>query len=278
MQVKDAVTALRKRILTPEEVLEHSQNFPYELVSNVDREHFWFLIRNEIILQTISQHLDAWQTRSFLEIGSGCATVVGYLNENGMKRVAGCDKNPLAIQLSEQRFPQIKFYESDFESLRTTEGLWDSVGMFDFIEHLEDDLSAVSKVRPLLRRGGKVFITVPAHQSLYSHTDKLMGHYRRYSVEQLTEVLLKAGFVNPCVKYTMKAMVPMIWLKRMLIKPEVPTAPQDIFQALYKEVSPPSTWLNSLLTGLLRIDNASLAALDPLFGGSVVAVATKSSD
>lgn len=61
----------------------------------------------------------------------------------------------------------------------------DSILYIDVIEHIEDDSAELLQAANLLRTGGYLFVIVPAHQSLYSPFDKLIGHFRRYSRERL---------------------------------------------------------------------------------------------
>ena len=62
---------------------------------------------------------------------------------------------------------------------------FDSILYIDVIEHIEDDKAELLHAGNLLKMGGYLFIIVPAHQSLYSPFDKLIGHFRRYSRERL---------------------------------------------------------------------------------------------
>lgn len=65
----------------------------------------------------------------------------------------------------------------------------DSILYIDVIEHIEDDKAELLQAAKLLKEGGCLFIIVPAHQSLYSPFDKMIGHYRRYSRQSLKEVV-----------------------------------------------------------------------------------------
>ncbi len=73
----------------------------------------------------------------------------------------------------------------------------DSVPQFfllDVLEHIENDIEFLGLIRQKLVPGGKILITVPALQVLWSSEDDEAGHYRRYTVEQLKEKAAKAGF------------------------------------------------------------------------------------
>nr|MBA2635504.1 SAM-dependent methyltransferase [Sphingomonas sp.] len=53
------------------------------------------------------------------------------------------------------------------------------------IEHINDDVAAISALAACLKPGGKLVIAVPAHQWLWSAHDELNHHQRRYSKRAL---------------------------------------------------------------------------------------------
>jgi len=69
-----------------------------------------------------------------------------------------------------------------------------AVGLFDVVEHVEDDHGFLEMIRSYLSPQGRVYITVPAYPALWSHEDIDAGHYRRYLKPGLKELLRNAGF------------------------------------------------------------------------------------
>ncbi|MFX4535821.1 methyltransferase domain-containing protein, partial [Acinetobacter baumannii] len=43
-------------------------------------------------------------------------------------------------------------------------GAYDLIAVLDVVEHIEDDVAALAAMRDCLAPGGKILITVPAHQ------------------------------------------------------------------------------------------------------------------
>lgn len=66
---------------------------------------------------------------------------------------------------------------------------FDSILYIDVIEHIENDWSELEQASKNLEKGGRLFIIVPAHQSLYSSFDKQIGHYRRYDRAALRSII-----------------------------------------------------------------------------------------
>ena len=70
---------------------------------------------------------------------------------------------------------------------------FDVIVMLDVLEHVENDRAFVCELIRRLRAGGRLLISVPAHQILFTQHDVALGHYRRYSQTGLREVLTACG-------------------------------------------------------------------------------------
>lgn len=62
------------------------------------------------------------------------------------------------------------------------------------LEHIEDDVAALRDLFERVAPGGTLFIYVPAYQMLYGSMDRLVGHYRRYTLSVLSKRVEAAGF------------------------------------------------------------------------------------
>ena len=67
------------------------------------------------------------------------------------------------------------------------------VGLFDVVEHIEDHVAFLEEVRSYLKPGGRVYLTVPAMNFLWSNEDDEAGHFRRYSFRTLRAALETAN-------------------------------------------------------------------------------------
>ena len=70
---------------------------------------------------------------------------------------------------------------------------FDVVLALDVVEHVEDDAAFVQELVDHLRPGGRLLVTVPAHQALFGPHDLALGHFRRYSRAGLVQLLAGAG-------------------------------------------------------------------------------------
>jgi SAM-dependent methyltransferase len=75
---------------------------------------------------------------------------------------------------------------------------FDLVCAMDIIEHIEDDVGAMSELTRVLARHGTLLISVPLHQSHWTAFDEFVGHCRRYEPARLTELLAQFGLRIEC--------------------------------------------------------------------------------
>jgi len=71
----------------------------------------------------------------------------------------------------------------------------DCMVMMDVLEHVEDEDAFLGMVLEKIRPGGKIIITVPAMQFLFSSHDVFLKHFRRYSRKKLTDLLLRNDII-----------------------------------------------------------------------------------
>jgi ubiquinone/menaquinone biosynthesis C-methylase UbiE len=65
------------------------------------------------------------------------------------------------------------------------------ITVLDVLEHIKDDEYAVSEISRILKKDGLLIITVPNRMKYFTYQDKLIGHYRRYEIEQFLLLLKK---------------------------------------------------------------------------------------
>jgi len=89
---------------------------------------------------------------------------------------------------------------------------FDTVVCLNVIEHVQDDVQALQNLWEVLNEGGRAIILVPYGPGLYGSLDEVLGHFRRYTQEQLVGVAEQAGFrVEQVLKFNRPG-VPAWWL------------------------------------------------------------------
>jgi SAM-dependent methyltransferase len=71
---------------------------------------------------------------------------------------------------------------------------FDSIIAINVLEHVENDIYALQQLHKLLKNGGMLIILVPCHKFLYNIIDKKIGHFRRYSKNDLEFKITKTRF------------------------------------------------------------------------------------
>lgn len=79
------------------------------------------------------------------------------------------------------------------ESIRSV-GAPDTVVYVNVLEHVEDDIRELQAIHSLLQPGGRALIFVPAHAWLMGSMDRQLGHFRRYTLNELVEKCTATGY------------------------------------------------------------------------------------
>lgn len=102
------------------------------------------------------------------------------------------------------------------EGIGLPSGCAASIGMFDVLEHIEDEAAALGIIHSILEPSGRLFLTVPAYQFLHSAEDDSAGHFRRYTIPQLCRVLAGSKFRVEYSSYFFAPLPPLIFCARTI--------------------------------------------------------------
>jgi SAM-dependent methyltransferase len=128
----------------------------------------------------------------FLEVGCGRGDVSAYLAAKGWQGTA-IDFSDAAVAQAAVNlapFPNVAVRQ---QALAEVAGAFDCVVMWDVLEHMEDDRAALGMVARLLRPGGQLLLAVPSNPREWRWDDDFYGHFRRYTVADMTAKLNAAG-------------------------------------------------------------------------------------
>jgi SAM-dependent methyltransferase len=147
---------------------------------------------------TLGQFKHALGSR-VLEAGFGTGNLTRLLLDR--QRLVAVDNDPFYVDQIDQKLGHLEnvtFIKADLEDealyAKLEDERFDTVVCVNVIEHLDQPLRALKGFRSVLRQGGRAVILVPAHQFLFSETDRALEHRRRYEVGNLRELLKQAGF------------------------------------------------------------------------------------
>jgi SAM-dependent methyltransferase len=151
-----------------------------------------YLLRKRLVLELLKDS----KRGKCLEIGCGAGDLCMTLRNMGYE-IKGIDSSEKAIQLCRDLYKdtcqtgKLKFA---CESIYDVNDTFDTIFMFEVLEHIENDRAALSRVHQLLRPSGELLLSVPAHESSFGPADVFAGHYRRYNRAKLITMLHESGF------------------------------------------------------------------------------------
>ena len=93
---------------------------------------------------------------------------------------------------------------------------FDLIAILDVLEHIQEDQETLVALWKLLVPGGRLLLTVPAHQSLWSYFDEASHHCRRYSAAEIRRKLTNAGFEVEFQSQFMACIFPIVWIFRKI--------------------------------------------------------------
>ncbi|NLE77740.1 MAG: methyltransferase domain-containing protein [Chloroflexi bacterium] len=150
-------------------------------------------------VQTVAPYLG----RVLLEVGGGLGDITRLLlAQKQVQRIITLEPEPACLKVLREQFrdcPAIEVWDGDICDPALAERLAqqgiDTVVCLNVLEHIPNDVAALHNIHRILEReGGNVVIFSPASPALYGAHDRLMGHYRRYSLASLRTKLAAAGF------------------------------------------------------------------------------------
>jgi SAM-dependent methyltransferase len=155
----------------------------------VEDSSFWFGHRNRCILEVLKLFPPPGV---FFDVGGGNGYVARGIQESGSEVVL-VEPGLAGVRNAVNRGIR-QVVRATLEDAGVLPGTIPAVGLFDVVEHIQEDHGFLAAIHRLMAPGGRMYITVPAYQALWSNEDKLAGHARRYTIPAMTAVLQKAGY------------------------------------------------------------------------------------
>ncbi len=165
-----------------------------EAMSFANNYHRW-------IVSEFSPYLGA----HVAEVGAGIGNFSEFLLQAGVQQLSTFEPSSNMYPALEEKFSQISsvdtyncFFEETSEKFVAT---FDALAYVNVLEHIENDRLALEHAHQTLKQDGHLLIFVPALKFLYSELDRKVGHFRRYTKQELVDVVSLAGFRIDEVKY-----------------------------------------------------------------------------
>jgi SAM-dependent methyltransferase len=239
----------------------------YLQYASVEDKHWWFVGRRQIVEKIIRQ-LNLPQNANILEVGCGTGGNLSMLARHG--QISAMELDEIASKIANQReITQVRV--GSLPDDIPFNNKYDLILLLDVLEHIDDDLSALSALHSRLKPGGCLLITVPAYQFLWSQHDEINHHKRRYVLKHLQKLVIKAGYTTHQASYFNTLLFPMVAGIRCLQR----FFPLHSKTNASSDLTVPAQPINQLLTFLFASERHLMTRLYLPFGVSVLLVAKK---
>lgn len=244
----------------------------FESLARVEKRHFWFVARREVIGDALRRAVPDLAERRLFDIGCGSGGLLEFLGASGVPLAGACDAYLESLEIVRRRVsvPLVLVDEGRLPPLGAGQSL---LGLFDVLEHLDDDQGTLALLLSVLEPGGVLVLTVPAHPFLFDEMDELAHHRRRYRRAELRGKLEAAGFEIRVLTHFMSPLVPLLvplrWVGRLLLGRGHRSADRRKLEFRIVPV------FNDALRGLLALERLCLRRFAIPFGSSIVAVAAR---
>ncbi|HEX2016525.1 MAG TPA: class I SAM-dependent methyltransferase [Solirubrobacteraceae bacterium] len=163
----------------------------YELQTHqVEDQHWWYRGRRRVLAEVL-RSLELAPHARILDAGCGSGRNMVELAAFG--QVTGVELAPASVEVARGRGVG-EVIAGSVVPLPLADSSFDLVVSLDVIEHLDDDREALREFRRVTAPGGRLLITVPAYQWLWSMHDEVNHHRRRYTRRTLLSAAAEAGW------------------------------------------------------------------------------------
>ena len=225
--------------------------------------HWWWRAREELLLSEIGRLDRQRPIRSVLDVGCGDGLFFDALSTFGT--VEGVE--PLGHLIPTDAPYRDRIHVGPFDDTYAPRKRFDLILMLDVLEHLDDPAAALRHGLQLLEPGGRLLVTVPAFNLLWTRHDDLNDHVTRYTKASFSTLARESSYEIWEARYFFHWLFLGKLLVRML---------ERVSRRLPSSSALPWAPLNAALVALCRVEHALTRYLPVPFGSSLLVVGGRS--
>jgi SAM-dependent methyltransferase len=231
-------------------------------------KHWWHRARRELAAAELRRRSD--RMRVAVDAGCGAGGMLPVLVDLGASVVVGVEPSTNGLRVAARGRGRAKLVCAVAERLPLADARASALVSMDVVEHIDDDLAAITEYARVLEPGGTLLLQVPAYRWLWSRHDELVGHRRRYTARSLASAVRSAGLEVRRLSYYNAWLLPLAILVRR-------TPLQRLVRDSGESASYVHPALNWVLLALCRLERAILRRATLPFGVSILLVARRPS-
>ena len=254
---------MREQVLR-KEMQEHT----YAIMNNVEDSHWWFVARRRVIKSLLGR-LNLPTDSAILEVGCGTGGNIEMLS--GFGDLTCIEYDEVAAQMARER-KRVQVFPGELpDGLPELPQKFDIVTALDVIEHIDDDRASIKALSSLLESTGRLVVTVPAFNFLWSQHDVENFHKRRYRKRDLINLCDQCGLKIDYISYFNFWLFPPVALVR-LVRKILPS------EEVWQDMRVPNPLVNRVLQTIFASERLMVGKFSLPFGSSLVAVMSSASD
>ena len=233
----------------------------FDRMAALDQTHWWYVARRAILSDVIARVIKPPKDARILEIGCGTGHNFPVLTKFG--QVDGLEVDDAARAIASERLGAAVGSARLPELPGIADASYDLIALLDVLEHIEGDLATLTSIKTKLRPGGRILLTVPANEWMWSAHDTVHHHYRRYNRATLNAVIAAAGLRVDMMSHFNSLLLPLAAAVRIAGKVTGRAEADD---------AQPAAPLNALFKGVFALERHLVGRIPLPAGVSLVAV------
>jgi SAM-dependent methyltransferase len=233
----------------------------FDRMAELDQVHWWYVARRRILADLIRREANLPDDARILEIGCGTGHNFEMLGRFG--RLEALEVDDEARSLAASRLGR-EIGDAPLPGLAgVPDGAYHLIALLDVLEHVDGRPESLRSIAAKLAPGGKILVTVPAYQWMWSAHDRAHHHKLRYSKKGLRRDAEAAGLRVDKIGYFNSLLFPLAAAVRLVGKAVGKSSSDDTL--------PPGP-LNSLFAGIFGLERHLVGRVPMPAGVSIFAL------
>jgi SAM-dependent methyltransferase len=185
----------------------------FDRMAELDQVHWWYVARRKILADLIRREAELPDNARILEVG--CGTGHNFEMLKGFGRLDALEVDGEARALSSKRLGHAVGDAPLPELTGVPDRSYDLIALLDVLEHVDNRTESLASMARKLTPNGKILVTVPAYQWMWSAHDRAHHHKLRYSRKALRRDAEAAGLRVRKIGYFNSLLFPLAAMVRI---------------------------------------------------------------